>query len=271
MRTSKPAANLLQRAHNLLDAMAQDYPGKLIIVEGVDGSGKSTQVDLLYKWLAAERYSVFFSEWNSSLLVKATTRLGKKKRLLTPLTFSLIHATDFANRIENQIIPLLKAGVIVLADRFMYTAFARDVARGVSPSWVRNLYSFSPVPDVAFYFQVPTSVSCERILSSRAEIKWYEAGMDLGLSDDVRQSFRLFQDRIAREYDAMVNEFGFKVIDGTLPVEEQQAQARRIVKAKLRGFRGLHAGGLRRPRPGVPRPATAHEAHEDEGDARVRT
>lgn len=170
-----------------------DYPGKLIVVEGVDGSGKSTQVDLLYKWLQASRYSVFFSEWNSSPLVRATTRMGKKKRLLTPTTFSLIHATDFANRLENQILPFLKAGAIVLADRYAFTAMARDVARGVSPRWVRNLYAFAPQPDLAFYFRVPTSVSCERILSSRATIKWYEAGMDIGLSSDIRQSFRIFQ------------------------------------------------------------------------------
>lgn len=246
-----------------------EYPGKLIVVEGVDGSGKSTQVDLLYKWLVADAYSVFFSEWNSSPMVKATTRLGKKKRMLTPTTFSLIHATDFANRLENQIIPFLKAGAIVLADRYSFTALARDVARGVSPPWVRNLYAFAPQPDVAFYFRVPTSVSCERILSGRSEIKWYEAGMDIGLSDDVRQSFRIFQQRIALQYDSMVDEFGLKVIDGALPIEVQQRQVRDIVTAELRGFRGLYTGilGARR-RPVV---TTASDANEQEDDARVRS
>ena len=115
------------------------YPGKLIIVEGVDGSGKSTQVLLLKKWLESQGQAVFFTEWNSSELVKETTKEGKKKNILTPTTFSLLHATDFADRLNYQIIPPLKAGMIVLADRYAYTAFARDVVRGVSPSWVRNL------------------------------------------------------------------------------------------------------------------------------------
>ena len=250
--------------------MSKPMPGKLIVVEGVDGSGKSTQVDLLYKWLVGKGYSVCFSEWNSSPLVKSTTRLGKKRKLLSPTTFSLIHATDFANRYENQIMPLLKAGVIVLADRFTYTAFARDVARGVSPRWVRNLYSFAPKPDLAFYFRVPTSVSCERILTGRAEIKWYEAGMDLNLSDDVRTSFRIFQQRIAEQYDAMVTEYGFRVIDGTLSIEEQQKHVRSIVTKELQRFRGLHAGHLPPPRHLVVGPDTAHEAQtEDDDDARV--
>ena len=132
-----------------------NYPGKLYIVEGVDGSGKSTQIALLKKWLESEGYSVFFTEWNSSDLVKETTREGKKKNILTPTTFSLLHATDFADRLNYQIIPPLKAGMIVLADRYAYTAFARDVVRGVSPRWVRNLYSFAVKPDISFYFDVP--------------------------------------------------------------------------------------------------------------------
>jgi dTMP kinase len=108
------------------------YPGRLFIVEGIDGSGKSTQLSLLHKWLAAKGYGVVFSEWNSSLLVKDTTKLGKKKKMLTPATFSLIHCTDFADRT----VPLLKAGAVVLCDRYAYTAFARDVARGMDRQWV---------------------------------------------------------------------------------------------------------------------------------------
>ncbi len=105
------------------------YPGRLFVVEGTDGSGKSTQLQLLYQWLKAEGYHVFFSEWNSSPLVKDTTRRAKKRRLFTPATFSLLHATDFADRTERDIVPPLKAGAIVLADRYIYTAFARDVDR----------------------------------------------------------------------------------------------------------------------------------------------
>ena len=114
-------------------------PGRLFVVEGIDGSGKSTQLMLLHQWLKAEGYGVVFSEWNSSPLVKDTTKRGKKKQLLTPATFSLIHATDFADRTERNIIPLLKAGAVVLCDRYIYTAFARDASRGMDAEWIREL------------------------------------------------------------------------------------------------------------------------------------
>lgn len=221
-------------------ALVQDEKrGMLIIVEGIDGSGKSTQIHLLHRWLVSEGYGVFFSEWNSSPLVKGTTKLGKKRKVLTPTTFSLIAATDFADRTEHEIIPALKAGAIVLADRYAYTAYARDVARGVPRSWVRNLYDFSVKPDIAMYFRVPLEVSLDRILTGRAQIKYYEAGMDIGLSTDVRESFKLFQERIMREYDNMVDEFGLTVIDGTRSIEEQQAEVRRIVSHKLAENHGV--------------------------------
>ena len=114
------------------------YPGRLFVVEGIDGSGKTTQLGLLAKWLSASGHRVFVTEWNSSVLVKAATKLGKKKNSLTPMTFSLLHATDFASRLYHQILPPLKAGMIVLADRYIYTAFARDVVRGVANEWVRK-------------------------------------------------------------------------------------------------------------------------------------
>lgn len=215
------------------------YPGKLIIVEGIDGSGKSTQIDLLYKWLRAKGKSVYFSEWNSSALVKSTTRLGKKSKVFTPTTFSLLQATDFADRWQNYILPMLKAGVVVLADRYAFTAFARDVARGVGAEWVRNLYSFAPQPDMAFYFQVPVEVAVSRILSGRAKLKYYEAGMDLGLSDNKVTSFRLFQQRIIDEYDKMTDEYGFVVIDGSQSVESQQQYIRQVVMKMLRNWKGL--------------------------------
>jgi len=213
--------------------------GKLIIVEGIDGSGKSTQIDLIYKWLKDKGKSVYFSEWNSSPLVKSTTKLGKKERLFTPTTFSLIQATDFADRWENHLLPLLKAGVIVIADRYAFTAFARDVARGVDRNWVRNLYSFAIQPDLALYFQVDIDTAVERILASRAKIKYYEAGMDLGLSDKKVTSFRLFQSRVLDEYEKMIGEFNFKVIDAKKPVENQQKEIRSLVNSILRGWEGL--------------------------------
>lgn len=209
------------------------HPGKLIIVEGIDGSGKSTQLDLLRKWLQSEGHPVHFTEWNSSALVKDTTREGKKKKILTPTMFSILHACDFADRLAYSIIPQLKTGMIVLADRYMYTAFARDVARGVSPQWVRGMYSFATKPDIAFYFQITPEVSVQRILVGRPQIKYYEAGLDLGLSDDPVRSFELFQAKIVREYDAMVDEFGLTVIDGTRPIHVQQQEMRAIVQERI--------------------------------------
>ncbi len=214
-------------------------PGKLIIVEGIDGSGKSTQIDLIYKWLQSQGRSVYFSEWNSSALVKSTTKRAKKRKLFTPTTFSLLQCTDFADRWENGILPMLKAGVIVLADRYTFTAFGRDVARGVNREWVRNLYSFAIQPDIALYFRVPLDIAIDRITSARSELKYYEAGMDLNLSESPIESFKLFQERILNEYDNMVDEFNLTVIDANLSVQAQQRLVREIVKQELIGWEGL--------------------------------
>ena len=207
--------------------------GKLIIVEGIDGSGKSTQVRLLEKWLRYIGIPVFFTEWNSSEQVKEIISRGKKKSLLTPTTFSLLHATDFAARYERNILPLLRAGYIVLADRYIYTAFARDVVRGCSPEWVRHLYGFAIKPDIAFYFKVPIEVSFERIVRNRPKLKYYEAGMDLNLSNDPYESYRIFQGRIIDEYESMIEKEGLTVIDGTNDIEEQQERMRQKVMELL--------------------------------------
>jgi dTMP kinase len=209
------------------------FAGKLFIVEGIDGSGKSTQLKLLHQWLQAEGYGTVFSEWNSSPLVRDITKRGKKKQMLTPPTFCLIHATDFADRMEHNIIPLLKAGAVVLCDRYIYTAFARDVARGMDPQWVRELYSFAVKPTIAFYFRVPLDVAMKRLLDGRNGFKFYEAGMDMGLSEDPEESFEIFQGRILEEYEKMVPEFDITAVDATLPIETQQMQMRKLAKAKL--------------------------------------
>jgi len=215
------------------------FPGRLFVVEGIDGSGKSTQLSLLHKWLESKGYGVVFSEWNSSPLVKDTTKLGKKKKMLTPATFSLIHSTDFADRTERSILPLLKAGAVVLCDRYIYTAFARDVARGMDRGWVRELYGFAVEPTVAFYFRVPLETAIRRLVDARDGFKFYEAGMDLELSDDPEESFRMFQGRILEEYEKMIPEFNLTVIDATLPIELQQAQMRAIVKTQLASAKEL--------------------------------
>jgi dTMP kinase len=202
-------------------------------VEGIDGSGKTTQLGLLAKWLKAAGHPVFVTEWNSSALVKAATKTGKKKNALTPMTFSLLHATDFADRLLYNIIPPLKAGMIVLADRYAYTAFSRDAARGVDHRWVRELYSFAVKPDLAVYFRVPIEVSTDRLLARRVKLKFYEAGMDMGWSTSAIDSFRIFQGKVLEEYDRIVDEFDLSVIAATGSITDQQRTFRRIVSQHL--------------------------------------
>ncbi len=210
-----------------------EYPGKLFVVEGIDGSGKTTQLALLAKWLAAEGHRVFVTEWNSSALVKAATKTGKKKNTLTPMTFSLLHATDFADRLLYKIIPPLKAGMVVLADRYAFTAFARDVTRGVDRQWVRELYSFAVRPDLSMYFRVPIDVSLDRLMARRVKLKFYEAGMDMGWSANPTDSFRMFQGKVLQEYDRIVDEFGLDVIDARASITEQQSTVRALVARQL--------------------------------------
>ena len=209
------------------------YSGALIVVEGIDGSGKSTQLYLLKRWLEISGYRIYFTEWNSSPLVRAATRRGKRRRLLTPATFSLIHAADFADRCERQILPLLHGGYLVLADRYVYTAFARDTARGCPTEWLRNLYRFAPVPDITFYVRAPLEVAVNRILSGRPRLKWYEAGMDLMITYDRVESFRVFQGMIMDEYDKMSEAERFVRMDGMLPVNKLQKQMREIVRNRI--------------------------------------
>lgn len=209
------------------------FPGRLIAVEGLDGSGKSTQIYLLKRWLQLQGLKVFFSEWNSSELVKSATSKGKKRELLTPTTFSLIHATDFADRYERQLVPLLRAGYIVLCDRYAFTAFARDTVRGCPLAWVRAIYSFAAMPDLTFFFKADLEVSLQRILDSRPELKFFEAGMDLKLSRDPYESFRIFQGRILEQYLAMSREFKFLEMDANQAIEAQQSVVRELVASRL--------------------------------------
>jgi dTMP kinase len=209
------------------------FPGRLVAVEGLDGSGKSTQIYLLKRWLEAEGIKVYFSEWNSSELVKSATSKGKKRELLTPTTFSLIHATDFADRYERHLLPLLRAGYVVLCDRYIFTAFARDVVRGCPPAWVRGIYNFATLPDLTFFFKADLEVSLKRILDGRPKLKFFEAGMDLRLSTDLYESFRIFQGSMLEQYLAMSTEFGFTVIDANQRVEPQQAVMRQLFSARI--------------------------------------
>jgi dTMP kinase len=214
-------------------ATPHDYPGKLVVVEGIDGSGKTTQLGLLAKWLVAIGHRVSLTEWNSSALVRSAVRTGKRKNVLTPTTFCLLHATDFADRQLYKIVPPLKAGMTVLADRYAYTAFARDAARGVNRQWVRDLYSFAVRPDLVVYFRVSVDVALQRLIARRVKLKFYEAGMDLGWSQHAPESFELFQTRVLDEYERIVDEHSLHVIDANDSITTQQQL-----------FRGLVSDGL---------------------------
>ena len=221
--------------------------GKLIVVEGIDGSGKSTQLRLLQKWLISRNIPVFFTEWNSSETVKQITRKGKKRGRLTAITFSLLHATDFADRYERNILPLLHAGYVVLADRYVYTAYARDIVRGCNPNWVKKIYEFAIKPEIVFYFKVPIDIAVDRILSGRPTLKYYEAGMDLNLSNDPYESYRIFQSRIIEQYESLSLSENFTIVDGTMEIEESQKLLRSVVTKLLPLSVASNAGRTIRP------------------------
>jgi len=221
--------------HGLPYLPISDYPGRIIAIESTDGVGRSTQIKLVREWLEVKGYGVVETGWTRSPLMAPTIELAKSSNTLNKLTFVLLYACDFADRLEKEIIPALKAGFIVLADRYIYTAFARDAARGVNREWVRDVYGFAIKPTLAFYFRVPLDESLQRIMLGRPELKYYEAGLDLGLADDPYESFRLFQSRILEEYDQIVDEAGLTVVDATQPLVQQQARVRRLVLPHLKG------------------------------------
>ncbi|HEY9869534.1 MAG TPA: dTMP kinase, partial [Candidatus Obscuribacterales bacterium] len=186
--------------------MPHAYPGKLIVIEGTDGVGRSTQAELLQNWLAVEGYGAVMTEWKSSLLISAAIDKAKSKNALNTITFSLLYATDLADRLHNIILPALRAGLIVIADRYYFTAFARDVVRGADPTWVRKLYGFAVQPDVVFYLKMPVEPLLRRIITTRGGLDFYESGRDIGMSTDLYQSFKLYQSKILKEYERMVDE-----------------------------------------------------------------
>jgi dTMP kinase len=211
------------------------YAGKLIAVEGIDGSGKSTQLSLLKRWLRSTGVIVACSECDSSPLAQSAILRGAEARRFTAASYSLLHAADLADRMERYIVPMLKAGSLVLADGYAFRACARDVARGLNRRWVRNLYSFAVRPNATFHLRLPVEIALTRVVGRGGALQHYNFGMDLGLSRSPDESFRLFQGRIQAEYDAMAREMGFHIIDATIPMRDQQQEMRQLVSQLLAG------------------------------------
>ncbi len=195
------------------------YEGLLIVIEGTDGSGKSTQLELLKKSLQDKSYGVMVSEWKTSRLIADVIDDAKERNLLNATTYSLLYAADFADRLENQIIPALKSGFVVLLDRYYYTALARDVVRGQNINWVKNLYEYAPEPDLVFYLDMPVDVLLKRIIGTTG-LDFYESGRDVGFSTDFYNSFEIYQNKCLEQYEKMKKEYGFISIDGTKSIPE---------------------------------------------------
>jgi dTMP kinase len=209
-----------------------DYPGKLIAIEGTDGVGRSTQIQLLREWLEVKGYGVVETGWVRSPLMQPTIELAKSSNTLNKLTFVLLYATDFADRLEKEIIPALKAGFVVLSDRYIFTALARAGVRGVDRQWLRNLYGFAIAPHMVFYLNIDVKTLIGRILAARGMDYW-ESGMDLKHGDDIYDSFRAYQNKLLREYASMADEFHFRVVDARRTVDRIQDELRKQVSTFL--------------------------------------
>ncbi|OIO38126.1 MAG: thymidylate kinase [Candidatus Omnitrophica bacterium CG1_02_46_14] len=206
--------------------------GKLIVIEGTDCAGRSTQVGLFKNWLEVRGYAVIETGWARSNLMHKSIELAKSGNMMDRMTFSLLYATDFADRLENQIIPALRSGHLVIADRYIYTAFIRDVVRDADPKWIRNVFGFALVPDLVLYLKIDMDTLIPRALESGG-INYWEAGMDLHMGQDLFDSFVNYQSRLIAEYDKLAKEFDFQVVDARKPVDEIQENIREKVKEIL--------------------------------------
>ena len=230
------AMDVNMQAGNSSFLVPHRYPGRLIAAEGLDGSGKSTQLHLLSFWLRAEGYEVILSEWISSKLIKRALKAGRKQGSSDPRLLSLLHAADIAEIHQSDIVPALQRGAIVLADRYIYTALARDLARGVELEWARNVYQFATRPDLNIYFQISAEEALRRSLSTNPLFKYErQAGMEQTASMDSIDSFRAFQRRVLDAYETMSNQFAFLYMDAMLPVKHQQQRLREAIQHILPG------------------------------------
>jgi len=206
-----------------------NYDGLLIVIEGTDGSGKSTQVNMLSKYVQDKCFGCAVSQWKTSRLISGVINEAKEKNMLNTTTFSLLYAADYTDRLENEIIPALKAGFVVLMDRYIYTAYVRDSVRGHDINWVKNLYSFAPKPDLVFYLNVAPDILIKRLIAKNGVLDYFESGRDIGLSTDTYNSFEIYQKRCLEEYKKLSKEYNFIEIDGT----KDKNEIHEIIKSKV--------------------------------------
>ncbi len=218
--------------HGLPYIEQKPLPGHLIVIEGTDGVGRSTQIELLRPWLELEGYAVSSTGWTRSLLLSDTINEAKAGHQLTVTTFSLLYAADFADRLEHEILPALQAGFIVIADRYMYTAFARNTVMGADQAWTRELFGMALVPDLVLYLEIDVESLVPRVLQGKGMDYW-ESGMHLGLGSDIFDSFNSYQGRLIEQYNQLAREFGFVTVDARRSIEEIQSELRTHVAEYL--------------------------------------
>jgi dTMP kinase len=227
--------------HGLPNLKAGPLRGSLIVIEGTDGVGRSTQIEQLIPWLELQGYAVTNTGWTRSTLLSDTINDAKAGHALTVTTFSLLYAADFADRLENNVIPALRAGFIVIADRYMYTAFARNAVMGAERGWTRDLFGCALIPDLVLYLKLDVEHLIPRVLEGKG-MEYWESGMHLALGSDIFDSFVRYQTRLIREYNRLAREFGFTTVDARQPVDHIQGDLRRHISAYLERSRAVPAG-----------------------------
>lgn len=209
-----------------------ELTGKLIVLEGNDGVGRSTQVELLKTWLESLGYAVMVTGLTRSNLVSEGITKAKSGHTLGTTTFNLYYATDFADLLENQMVPALRAGFIVLADRYIYTTIARAMVRGIDPEWIRKIYSFAIVPDLAFYLRLETDALVKRVLAAKG-LNYWESGMDLRLGEDMYDSFIVYQSRLTHAFETMAQRYRLQIIDAAAAIQDINEQLKLKIVAGL--------------------------------------
>jgi dTMP kinase len=221
--------------HGIPNVDLEQLAGKLIVVEGADGSGRSTQIAMLVEWLEGSGHATVQVGLKRSTLVSEELERAQEGNILSRTTLSLFYATDFADQLENIILPALKAGFIVLADRYIYTLMARDMVRGVDEAWLKNLYGIALEPDAVFYLNVRPEELVQRTFAKNAALDYWESGMDLGLSRDMFDSFLQYQSSMQDTFRHLQKTYGFTIVDGMRLAETINAELRRKITAVLAG------------------------------------